>query len=107
MVTKNIILFDHLGMGSDPTTLIVMDTWNHNDFVRMNYILNEFDNTQYNVYSLIKSAKTLWKVLNKKDKNENDGMKKFTVNYLMDFKMVESRTIITQVQKFQLILWYS
>ena len=107
MITKNIILFDHLGMGSDPTTLIVVDTWNHNDFVRMNYILNEFDNTLYNVYSLIKSTKTQWKVLNKKDKNKDAGIKKFIVNNFMDFKMVESRTIITQVQKFQLILWYS
>lgn len=67
---KNIILFNHLGMESDPTTLVVVDTWNHNDFVCMNYILNEFDNTPYSVYSLIKSAKTLWKVLIKKKKQK-------------------------------------
>jgi hypothetical protein len=105
---KNIILFNHLGMEFDPTTLVVVDTWNHNDFVCMNYILNEFDNTPYSVYSLIKSAKTLWKVLiKKKNKNEDVGMKKFIVNNFMDFKMVDSRTIISQVQEFQLILWYS
>lgn len=105
---KNIILFNHLGMESDPTTLVVVDTWNHNDFVCMNYILNEFDNTPYSVYSLIKSARTPWKVLIKKKKNKNKnedvGMKKFIVNNFMDFKMVDSRTIISQVQEFQLIL---
>jgi hypothetical protein len=44
-------------MESDPTTLVVVDTWNHNDFVCMKYILNKFDNTPYSVYSLIKSAR--------------------------------------------------
>jgi len=40
----------------------------------------------------------------KKNKNEDVGMKKFIVNNFMDFKMVDSRTIISQVQEFQLIL---
>jgi hypothetical protein len=44
------------------------------------------------------------KGFDKKNKNEDASMKKFTVNNFMDFKMVDSRTITSQVQEFQLIL---
>jgi hypothetical protein len=40
----------------------------------------------------------------KKNKNEDAGMKNFIVNNFMDFKMIDSRIIISQVQEFQLIL---
>ena len=56
--------------------MAVVYIWNNNDFVYENYILNELNNILYNVYSSIKSAKILWKVLDKKHKIEDVGMKK-------------------------------
>ena len=56
------------------------------------------------VYSSIKSPKELWKALDKKYKVEDVGMKKFIVSKFLDFKMVVSRTVMSQVQESQFIL---
>jgi len=40
----------------------------------------------------------------KKNKLEDISIKKFIVGKFLDFKMVDSRTIMSQVQEFQLIL---
>ncbi|KAK3008322.1 hypothetical protein RJ639_014426 [Escallonia herrerae] len=39
-----------------------------------------------------------------KFKTEDAGSKKFVVSKFLDFKMVDSKTVISQVQEFQLIL---
>jgi hypothetical protein len=62
-----------------------------------NYILNVLDNTQYDVYSSIKSAKALWKVVNKKFKVEVAIMKKFIIDKFLDFKMVDSKITMSKV----------
>jgi len=56
----------------------------------------------YDVYSSIKSAKALWKDLNKKYKAKDA---KFIIYIFLDFKIIHSRTVIRQVQEFQLILY--
>jgi hypothetical protein len=58
------------------------------------------DNTLYDMS--INSAKVLWKVLDKKYKAEDIDMKKFIVGKFLYFKMIDSRTVISQVQKFSL-----
>ena len=60
--------------------------------------------TLYNVYSPIKTAKELWESLDKKYKTEDAGAKKFVVGRFLDFVMVDSKTVISQAQDFQLIL---
>lgn len=42
---------------SNPTIIAAMDTWNYNNFICKNYILNGLDNILYDMYSSIKSAK--------------------------------------------------
>ncbi|KAK3028494.1 hypothetical protein RJ639_040063 [Escallonia herrerae] len=69
-----------------------------------NYILNGLDNALYNVYSPMVNAKALWESLERKYKTEDAGSKKFVVGKFLDFKMVDSKTVISQVQEFQLIL---
>jgi hypothetical protein len=64
------------------------------------YILNGSDNILYDAYSLIKSTKTLWEALDRKYKAKDVGMQRFIVGKFMDFKMVNSRTVINQVKKF-------
>jgi hypothetical protein len=60
---------------SNLTTITVVDTWNYIDSMWKNYILNRLDNKLYDMYSSIKSAKTLWEVLDKNYKAKDVGMK--------------------------------
>jgi len=89
---------------SDPITVVVVDAWNHTNFMFKNYTLNKLDNTSYDVYNSIKIIKVLWEALDKKYKAKDTDMKKFIVGKFLDLKMVDSRTVMNQVQKFQLIL---
>lgn len=70
-----------------------------------NYILNRLDNILDDVYSSIKSTKTLWKSLNQKHEVNDVGMKQFIVDKFFNFKMVDLKTMTSQVQEFQLILY--
>ncbi|KAK3034821.1 hypothetical protein RJ639_033726 [Escallonia herrerae] len=93
-----------LGENPDRQTVAAVDAWKHSDFLCKNYILNGLDNALYNVYSPMVNAKALWESLERKYKMEDAGSKKFVVGKFLDFKMVDSKTVISQVQEFQLIL---
>ncbi|KAK3021249.1 hypothetical protein RJ639_047521 [Escallonia herrerae] len=93
-----------LGENPDRQTVAAVDAWKHSDFLCKNYILNGLDNALYNVYSPMVNAKALWESLERKYKTEDAGSKKFVVGKFLDFKMVDSKTVICQVQEFQLIL---
>ena len=88
----------------DRQVVAAMEAWKHADFLCKNYILNGLDNTQYNVYSSIKTSKELWDSLEKKYKTIDAGTKKFIVGKLLDYKMVDSKTMLNQVQEIQLIM---
>ncbi|KAL0339424.1 UNVERIFIED_CONTAM: hypothetical protein Sangu_1464500 [Sesamum angustifolium] len=81
-----------------------MDAWGHGDFLCRNFILNGLSDTLYNVYSSATTARALWESLEKKYKTEDAGLKKFIVGKFLDFKMVDSKTVMNQVQEFQMIL---
>ncbi|XP_073152208.1 uncharacterized protein [Henckelia pumila] len=81
-----------------------VDAWNHIDFLCRNYILNGLDDTLYSVYYSVKTAKELWDSLKKKYKTEEAGIKKFVVGKFLDFKMIDSKTVMSQVQEIQIIL---
>ncbi|GMY37975.1 Retrovirus-related Pol polyprotein from transposon TNT 1-94 [Fagus crenata] len=89
---------------SDKQVVAAIDAWKHADFLCKNYILNGLDNTLYNVYSQIKTTRELWDSLDKKYKTEDAGTKKFIVGKFLDYKMLDSKTVISQVQELQLIL---
>ncbi|XP_022846357.1 uncharacterized protein LOC111369107 [Olea europaea var. sylvestris] len=89
---------------TDSQKRAAFDAWSHSDFLCRNYILNCLDNTLYNVYCSVKTAKLLWESLEKKYKTEDARLKKFVVGKFLDFKMVDSKTVMTQVQEIQLIL---
>ena len=74
-----------------------VDAWKHADFLCRNYILNKLDNTLYNVYCSLKTANELWDSLDKKYKTKDAGMKKF-IGIFLDYKVVDSETVINQVQ---------
>ena len=89
---------------TDKEKLAVVDAWNHSDFLCRNYVLNDLENTLYNVYSPLKTAKELWDSLDKKYKTEDAGLKKFIVGKFLDFKMVDSKTVLNQVQELQVVV---
>ena len=89
---------------TDRQVVVAMDAWKHSDFLCKNYILNGLDNTLYNVYSPIKTARELWESLDRKYKTGGARMKKFVVGRFLDYKMVDSKTIISQIQDLQVIL---
>lgn len=89
---------------TDKQIVAAVDAWKHADFLCRNYILNGLDNTLYNVYCSLKTAKELWDSLEKKYKTEDAGMKKFVVGRFLDYKMIDSKAVINQVQELQVIL---
>ncbi|XP_057495650.1 uncharacterized protein LOC130780646 [Actinidia eriantha] len=64
----------------------------------------QFDKMLYNVYSPLPTVKLLWDSLDKKYKVEDASAKKFLIGQFLDFKMVDSKKVMAQVQDFQLIL---
>ena len=56
------------------------------------------------VYLDKKIAKELWESLDHKYKTENAEAKKFVVGRFLDYKMVDSKTMVSQVQELQVIL---
>ncbi|XP_071913959.1 uncharacterized protein [Coffea arabica] len=66
--------------------------------------MNCLHDSLYNVYQIHKTAKALWESLDRKYKTEDAGAKKFVVGKFLDYKMVDSKTIISQVQEIQIIL---
>ena len=89
---------------TDKQVVATVEAWKHVDFLCRNYILNGLDNTLYNVYWAFNTARELWKSLDKKCKTEDAGLKKFVVGKFLDYKMLDSKTAIIQVQDLQVIL---
>jgi hypothetical protein len=83
---------------------LTLDAWNHSDFMCKNYILNGLSDTLYTVYCTAKTAKELWEKLEKKYSAQDSGTKKFIVGKFLKFQMVDSKSVMSQVQEFQMIL---
>ena len=89
---------------TDRQVVAAVEAWKHVDFLCRNYLLNGLDNTLYNVYCAFNTARELWESLDKKYKIEDAGLKKFVVGKFLDYKMLDSKTVISQVQDQQVIL---
>ena len=86
---------------TDKQIVETIEAWKHSNFLCKNYILNWLNNTMYNVYSQVKTAKELWESLAKKYKIEDAGMKKFIVGKFLDYKIVDSKTVTNQAKSFK------
>ena len=56
--------------------------------------MNGLSDSLYNVYIGKKTTKELWESLDRKYKTEDAGTKKFVVGRFLDYKMVDSKTVI-------------
>ena len=59
--------------------------------------MNALIDSLYNVYTDKKTTKELWESLNRKYKTEDAWAKKFVVGRFLDYKMVDSKTVVSQV----------
>lgn len=66
--------------------------------------MNSLEDSLYNVYRTIKTVKGLWESFDKNMRLRMLGAKKFIVGRFLDYMMVNSKTIISQVQELQVIL---
>ncbi|KZV25894.1 hypothetical protein F511_30733 [Dorcoceras hygrometricum] len=89
---------------SDTQRRTAVDAWNHNNFLCRNYILNSLDGVLYGGYYYVKTAKELWNSLEKNYKTQDVGVKKFFVGKFLDYKMVDAKSVMSQVQEIQIII---
>ena len=66
--------------------------------------MNDLTDSLYHVYSDKKTVKKLWESLDRKYKIRDVRAKKLVVGRFPDYKMVDSKTVVSQVQEFQVIL---
>ncbi|GJV62109.1 retrovirus-related pol polyprotein from transposon TNT 1-94 [Tanacetum coccineum] len=92
------------GQPSNAQAVQAVEAWRHSDFLCHNYILNGLVDSLYNVYCKTTTAKELWETLERKYKTKDVGTKKFVVARFLDYKMDDSKTVITQVQDLQVLL---
>ncbi|XP_075087747.1 uncharacterized protein LOC142169740 [Nicotiana tabacum] len=83
---------------------VVTKACKHSDFLCKNYTLSCLEDDLYNVYSVMKTSRELWNALEKKCKTEDARLKKFVAAKFLDFKMVDGKSVITQVQELQVIV---
>ncbi|GJT41749.1 retrovirus-related pol polyprotein from transposon TNT 1-94 [Tanacetum coccineum] len=92
------------GQSSNAQAVQAVEAWKHSDFLCHNYVLNGLIDPLYNVYCKTTTAKELWESLERKYKTEDAGTKKFVVARFLDYKMVDSKNVISQVQDLQVLL---
>ena len=66
--------------------------------------MSGLDDILYNVYNNINTSKELWEALEKKHKAEDAGLKKFVAAKFLDYKMDDTKAVVTQIQELQVII---
>ncbi|GJU60511.1 hypothetical protein Tco_1238277 [Tanacetum coccineum] len=84
------------GQPSNAQAVQAVEAWKHSDFLCHNYVLNGLVDGLYNVYCKTTTAKELWESLERKYKTKDAGTKKFVVARFLNYKMVDSKNVITQ-----------
>ncbi|XP_060200601.1 uncharacterized protein LOC132628861 [Lycium barbarum] len=83
----------------DNQKFMVTEAWKQADFLCKGYILSALEDDLYNVYSAVETSKELWSALEKKYKTEDACLKKFVVAKFLDYKMVDGKTVGTQIEE--------
>ncbi|XP_060668919.1 uncharacterized protein LOC132800037 [Ziziphus jujuba] len=76
---------------------MAMDVWKQFDYLCQNYVLNGLYDDLYGVNCGTKTAKGLWKTLDRKYKTKNVGSRKFDVGPFLDYVMVDFKPLIWMV----------
>ncbi|CAM8907689.1 unnamed protein product [Rhodiola kirilowii] len=89
---------------SDHQVLMAYNAWKDAEYLCQNYVLNSLNDVLYTVYCTKGSTKELWESLARKYQTENAGSKNYIVGRFLEFQMVDSKTVTSQVQDMQLIM---
>ncbi|VFQ71252.1 unnamed protein product [Cuscuta campestris] len=89
--------------GNDPLVAMVNQAWYHNNYLTINYILEGLAETLYPVYAGAKLAKELLNSLNKKYQAKDAGTKKFIIGKMLDYKMVDIKSVVAQAEELTII----
>ncbi|XP_074356654.1 uncharacterized protein LOC141696409 [Apium graveolens] len=89
---------------SNTQTLYAVDTWKHFDYICRKYVLNFLADSFYNMYSSKPTAKALRESLDHKYKTEDVGEKKWIFGRFLDYKMADSKNVVSQMQELQVII---
>lgn len=74
------------------------------DFLCRGHILNALSDSVYNGHRAIETAKELWVTLDNKYRIEEASNQKFLIGNYFDFKMNDSKSVLTQVHELQSIV---
>ncbi|VFQ76725.1 unnamed protein product [Cuscuta campestris] len=88
---------------NDPLVAMVNQAWYHNNYLAINIILEGLGDSLYPVYAGATLAKELWNSLNKRYQAEDAGTKKFIVGKMLDYKMVDSKSVVAQAEELTVI----
>nr|GEU66104.1 hypothetical protein [Tanacetum cinerariifolium] len=94
------------GQPSNLQVFQTVDAWKHSDFLCHNYVLNGLVDSLYNVYWKTNIVKELWESLENMYKTEDAGKKKFVVTHFLDYKMVDSKNVISQEMSVEDLVVY-
>ncbi|PHT29514.1 hypothetical protein CQW23_30884 [Capsicum baccatum] len=67
-------------------------------------ILSGLQDDLYNVYSGTKKLKELWRALERNYKTEDARTKKFFIARFLKYKMIDNKSVVSQVQELQVII---
>ncbi|KAF3641702.1 putative glucan endo-1,3-beta-glucosidase A-like [Capsicum annuum] len=89
---------------SEQEQFVIVEAWKCSDFLCRNYILSCLQDDLYNVNSGTKTTKELWGALEWKYEIEDAGTKTFFVARFLEYKMIDNKSVISQVQELQVII---
>jgi hypothetical protein len=89
---------------ADAQSVTAVQAWKYSEYLCRNYVLNGIADLLYNVYCKTLTAKEHWESLERKYKTEDAGTKKFVVARFLDYKMVDSKSLMIQVQELHVII---
>ena len=82
----------------------VVEAWKRSEFLSHNYVLYGLVDKLYNVYCKVETTKKLQESLYQQYKIEDVGTKKHVVAKFSEFKMIDSKFVMSQVQDIQVII---
>jgi hypothetical protein len=78
--------------------------WEEDKYTCQVNILNTLTDPLFNMYTPKKFVREIWEALENKYKTEDFGKKRYLVSNYFDFKMMDNKPILNQVQDIQLIV---
>ncbi|XP_023639098.1 uncharacterized protein LOC111830703 [Capsella rubella] len=86
---------------TDKLLLASVNAWIHSDFLCKSWILSCLNDRLYVVNNKFKTSKELWNALEKRYQVEDESLMKYATANFLDFKMVDSKPIMEQVEALQ------